>query len=392
MEDNKEEEMAETERKGSFDAFDLLENILVKVFTSKYKNPLTDFDSLLRSLQYPQKPHEDLPDDVLEKRKKSCENHLTILSQPKDDEGNLKPLCSVPNFLEEAALFEAAGYGFGQLNYTIVCKLRQLAGNTEGLKKVRLWGKILGSQKDYWVAEGLLDGTGEATEDPLFEPQGTGANLYSYWVTDDLINGKWKKLPDVEPRHIRLSRTIDKLLSGNIDASITSEIYFPGTERHYLRATIARITADTVLAPKGYLEVSEEGGGIKEAENFVFPSSPSELLKPSQWVHINDYILQNGRTAYPEVDGEAEDGEAKQKELADQIAVDPPQEVLRGINPAHWALKANESSGVAHAHSLKWPGSVTVVKGTAFASMYVGYGRKNTCKGIRSIHVRPSEV
>lgn len=363
------------------DTMDLLEKFLMKVFSNKCKNQYVECETILRSLRYPKVPHGDLPEDILEKRTEWAENKLKILKQPTEEDGTtVKPLCSVPNFLEEAQLFETAGYGFGQQNFAIVCALRQLAGNAEGLKKIRLWGKILGSKGDYWVAEGLMDGAGEATEDPLFEPQGTGANFYSYWVASHL-DGNWEKLPDVDPAQITVSRQIEYIVSGNLDTTIASIPFFPGTERHYLRAVIARITADTVLTMTGFLEKNEDGGGIKEAEEFVFPSSPSELLNAAKWSHCVDYILINGRTSYPEVaDPEAEDAEAKLKEFKLLNALDPPKDILRPIEAAKWALKLCRATGVAHAHSLKWPGAISTIKGTAFANLYVGYGRQMTAK------------
>ena len=51
------------------------------------------------------------------------------------------------------------------------------------LNQVRFWGKILGSGADYYVAEGQLDAPGEEDpENPAFEPLGTGANTFAYWV------------------------------------------------------------------------------------------------------------------------------------------------------------------------------------------------------------------
>jgi hypothetical protein len=51
-------------------------------------------------------------------------------------------------------------------------------------KQVKFWGKILGKDKDYYIAEGLADGgddPGELTPDT--EPKGVGINKWCYWVT-----------------------------------------------------------------------------------------------------------------------------------------------------------------------------------------------------------------
>ena len=56
-------------------------------------------------------------------------------------------------------------------------------------KTVKLWGKILGSKRDYYIAE--VDGA-ESTltdeeafkDEPGFEARGTGVNKLSYYVAN----------------------------------------------------------------------------------------------------------------------------------------------------------------------------------------------------------------
>merc|ERR1719482_1807009 len=102
-----------------------------------------------------------------------------------------------------------------------MCSLRKLASDAEdagiGVQKLRFWGKILCTGKDYYVAEGQLADGGEPDEnDPDFEPQGTGANAFTFWVTTSLT-GTWEKLPHTNPKHIVAARKIKKILTGNLD-------------------------------------------------------------------------------------------------------------------------------------------------------------------------------
>jgi hypothetical protein len=53
---------------------------------------------------------------------------------------------------------------------------------------LRFFGKIYGTQKDYWVAEGKLDFEDEVNEDPEVEQRGKGVNASVFWVTDSLVN------------------------------------------------------------------------------------------------------------------------------------------------------------------------------------------------------------
>jgi hypothetical protein len=58
-------------------------------------------------------------------------------------------------------------------------------------KQLKLWGKILTVEKDYYVAEGLADGGEDVGElAPETEAKGTGINKWSYWVTT-MLTGEW---------------------------------------------------------------------------------------------------------------------------------------------------------------------------------------------------------
>lgn len=71
--------------------------------------------------------------------------------------------------------------------------LKKLAIENQA-KEIRFWGKILCSQKDYYVAEGQ---TPSQYSDPVpagCEVKGEGANTYTFWVTHDIL-GEWFELP-----------------------------------------------------------------------------------------------------------------------------------------------------------------------------------------------------
>lgn len=80
---------------------------------------------------------------------------------------------------------------------------------------------------------------------------GRGCNRYSYFVVNNLYDN-WIELPIVTPRQIVAAREIKKFFTGDLEAEIVSYPCFPGREKHYLRAQIARITAGTHIAPQGY--------------------------------------------------------------------------------------------------------------------------------------------
>lgn len=93
--------------------------------------------------------------------------------------------------MEEYQVFSKLGVGFGEdETYRIFKSLCVHFGISKTLslkkstKQLRLWGKIIGTEKDYYVAEGLADGgedPGELTPDT--EVKGVGVNKWNYWVS-----------------------------------------------------------------------------------------------------------------------------------------------------------------------------------------------------------------
>jgi len=364
---------------------------LIEVFSRLVKNPT------------PQPAPAD--EKEMEARAKYVKRVRKLDQVPTTGEGGeVAPVCAIPDFMEEAEMLSWAGAGFGELeSYKIMCSLRKLADKQKdlGLVKLRLWGKVLGTHRDYYVAEAQRDGGGEGEggeegdPDPP-EASGIGANAYTYFVTNDLC-GLWKKLPDVKPREIVASRKIKKMLSGSLDTPVVTHPHFPGKENVLLRAMIARITSDTVLCVKGYLINGSEDPEvveIKEDEEFKCPL-PAELLNPKAWTHMQPHILLNGKTTHPEIPEEEEGEDANndgRKKLLAAIEADPVRDILRDItgDQLKWIVKQAgdtalyrnprdkagppKSNAVTFVQSLSWQGAVCVARGGHFANLYVGHG------------------
>ena len=105
---------------------------------------------------------------------------------------------------------------------------------------MRFFGKIMGTQKDYWVAVGVLPQEEETPTSPTTERRGDGVNTSVFWVCNEL-DRDWIQLPECQTAHIEASRSIKKMLTGNLNAAVQSVPAFPGKERHLLRAQLARI-------------------------------------------------------------------------------------------------------------------------------------------------------
>mmetsp|Transcript_35845 Transcript_35845/g.48479 ORF Transcript_35845/g.48479 Transcript_35845/m.48479 type:complete len:114 (+) Transcript_35845:352-693(+) len=104
----------------------------------------------------------------------------------------------IPNFFEEAEMLEWAGISFGETETFKLSKSIKRLAVMSGADRLRFVGKIYGSQKDYWLACGVLSQAEELCEDKNMEKRGEGVNKLVFWVTDNLLND-WIQLPDAQP-------------------------------------------------------------------------------------------------------------------------------------------------------------------------------------------------
>ncbi|KFG51344.1 radial spokehead family protein [Toxoplasma gondii p89] len=318
------------------------------------------------------------------------------LAAPQEDDGD-KGFAFAPDFMLENRLLSWAGYGFSEKEaFRISCSLKRLAAETPRLLSVRFWGKILGVQNDYWIAEGQLAGEEAAREagegdDDEPDPRGLGANKYTYWVLRESEgSGEWEVLPDLLPSHIRTARKLKKFFTGDLDHPVITFPWFAGKERHLLRAVIAQINSETVICPAGLWRPKEaEPTQIEEDTEFEYPSA-HELLSLEAWTHAREYINAAGLTAFPEVDEEAD--EERYAEIQAKMERDPILDATRPIveDPEipggypQWTCKlagdcaSYGSDGVSYAvvvvKNLRWPGAVTVYQNKKLTNVYIGYG------------------
>ena len=63
--------------------------------------------------------------------------------------------------------------------------LKSLA-KSSGATNVRFWGKILGTERDYYIAEGTCEAGQDDSENKPgdFEARGSGINKLAYWATN----------------------------------------------------------------------------------------------------------------------------------------------------------------------------------------------------------------
>eukprot|EP00927_Polykrikos_kofoidii_P040933 TRINITY_DN3489_c0_g1_i1.p1 TRINITY_DN3489_c0_g1~~TRINITY_DN3489_c0_g1_i1.p1 ORF type:complete len:435 (-),score=84.88 TRINITY_DN3489_c0_g1_i1:33-1337(-) len=350
-------------------------------------------------------PPQPTEEEIAQRSEHSKKVH--VLNKVPQVDGERVTVCAIPYFMAEADLAAWAGVGFGDVeSYKITCSMRNIAAKEKeaGFLTLRFWGKFLGTEKDYYVAEISKEGGGDdppAGEEDN-EPLGTGANTYVYYVTTDLCED-WVKLPELKPKQIMAARRIKRLVTGNLKAKVVTVPHFPGDEAVFLRAQIALITADTHLCVKGYLMKDEEGV-IAQNPEFVYPR-PAELLNLESWTHMRPHILKNGRTTHfpetlPELEDESEETAAQNAETRKMMAereADPIRDTVRDVKSdgMKWIVKQSGdvavyknplplgetpkltvSNTTTYLRSHTWPGAVCIARNGTFINLYIGYGLK----------------
>lgn len=238
----------------------------------------------------------------------------------------------LPNVSEISFYMEQAGVGLGREEMQrIFLALKQLV-ESQSLLRCRLWGKILGIEGSYVIAEAEYR-EGEEEDEPIAkeeeaepetennveevieiatketqtfdskhatchnrncyflqtdplpqstykpsptvpkEERGTGANKFVYYVCKE-PGHPWVKLPSVTPAQITVARQIRKFFTGNLESPVVSYPPFPGSEANYLRAQIARISAGTQVSPQGFYQARDEEGEEEEAPCESFDVNP----------------------------------------------------------------------------------------------------------------------
>ena len=178
--------------------------------------------------------------------------------------------------------------------------MRELGKKTNS-GHLNFWGKIKGTQKDYFIVEGTLE-AGEPVEGEVIgEPRGTGVNKFVYWVSN-APNGPWTELPDIKAPQLVAARGIKHTFTGDLNSKIFTNPFYYDTEKVYLRAQIARITAHAVLVPKGVYKLNEENPreieeNVPEEGEAVKPTS-KQMASLDMWVHYNLGILKQGATKH----------------------------------------------------------------------------------------------
>ena len=181
--------------------------------------------------------------------KKMCESKADFaakcrkifeLPEPEEEGGEppeVPTVNNVPDLLSQARIFEWANIGFGEKETLRIQKSLADLALKSSAANLKFWGKVIGTEKDYYVAEGFVEAEDDGAEErgPEFEARGSGVNANVYWVSDSSL-GQWTQLPDLAPTDIDAARKIKVKFTGDLEREIITNPFFFGKEKHYLRA------------------------------------------------------------------------------------------------------------------------------------------------------------
>ncbi|KAI8616197.1 hypothetical protein BC830DRAFT_1063664 [Chytriomyces sp. MP71] len=227
----------------------------------------------------------------------------------------------------------------------------QVKAEAEKLSYLSFWGKILGIQKDYMIA------------------QASGGNLFArkFYYSLDLTN--WLQLPEVTPEDMHIIDQINKKFTGDpaFEYSLGKRRKQKGqsvNEEKRLSGIIQLINYDVQVVPRGAyyrdgsltLQLNPMFGGLQQAE----------LGELNSYCHFREGFNINKKTVLERASNFDET-----IDIFDAISTDEP----RGV----WTIQSERGGSVSLIRSLLWPGYVFYHTPTPakWGGMYYGWGLKN---------------
>lgn len=382
-------------KEGSTSVYEHMTEILLKLITEQPDNALDTFETIcakVKSATFPSLSDDNSPESCAAPELDEAKDaHLTRTS------ALFKPITepypdNCQNLTQEATLLEWGGIGMSRTEmYRLHLSMKHFASTMvdRNLRNLRFWGRVFGRTGDYIIIEGIADPV-ETDETPDEKDAkghtievGVGANYYTYWYCQT-VGGAWTELPPVTPHQIIVARQLRRFLTGNPDSIPYGHPPFPGKELNLLRALIALISADSVLAPDGAYEIDDEELGTLMPSEEPLEEIPRDL---GEWLHINLELNEIGRTTdEPDEDEEPElpvvlRSAADDQPVASTLPEGSPEEE---DEQAAWEVRNLPSLGITETKedangpivlaSRKWPGAVTVGLDTSYVNAYVGWG------------------
>ena len=342
----------------------------------------------------------------------------------------------VPDYLDLFQKFSFCGISLGNKESLLLTNsLRNLSSTLSG-GSVTFFGKIYGTKKDYYIAEGTdIDPPSDANyENDMEKRKEDGFNRNVFFVTNDLYE-KWVELPDVKPKQIILSRKIKYMFTGDLNRKIHSNPDFNGEERHLLRCMLGRIYHGAKLVPSiNHYTIEDQEAPYKTLTPAEKPKKfTNEILCDlNYWIHYPPGVLQCGRVSHiiddapegiePEeykkriiekdpfdkrLEPVANDKKIKigilgsddylymnpwrlEQQYEDNVYVNPYIKLLDETQPDFDPLEQKENKmnySCIVVKSLRWPGAINIYSNKESYFFYFGFGMKQEDNNISTSNI-----
>lgn len=309
---------------------------------------------------------------------------------------------------DNVSILTPTGRGFSQKDTAFITFSLDTLAALHGLQFM-FFGKILALENDYYVAVTCpLFNQKSYEQFQVFDPKSwkdsvSFLNSFRFFVTNVKLESQWKELPQILPKHVRMSRECKTMFSGCLDKDLNEE-GFKGCEGEYLRAQLLRIFCATFAVPKGVHKVMEaepeaKNEGLKgigyDEEAKAVKLGIEEAMNPESWVHVAPSLLKSGQFYhFVEPKGRSEEQLTEQREMVE--TKDPPAELLSPISadvntPWKAGIHGSKSSlcaedelakpqAVITIESTTWPGSLNFysLELNRWCYLYVGFGVKTS--------------
>ena len=230
---------------------------------------------------------------------------LSPLSRAEGEGAEKVPVTSVnfvPDYVDLFNKFSYCGISLGTKESLLLTNSLRNLSSTLSAGSVSFFGKIYGTKKDYYVAEGIdIDPPADANyENDMEKRKEDGFNRNVFFVTNDLCE-KWVELPDVKPKQIILSRKIKYIFTGDLNRKIHSNPDFHGEEKHLLRCMLGRIYHGAKLVPSiNHYTVEDQESPFKMLTPAEKPKKfTNEILCDlNYWIHYPPGVLKCGRVSH----------------------------------------------------------------------------------------------
>ncbi|KAI8801003.1 hypothetical protein BJ742DRAFT_716394 [Cladochytrium replicatum] len=259
--------------------------------------------------------------------------------------------------LQDLAYLSRAGFTLNEEEKTVLKSSMEIKLVEEKLKDMALWGKILGIQKDYYIAQGWQG-------DDMFQRK--------YYYSLDMVN--WLQLANVSYNELVLINTIHGRFYGD-----PAYEYPLGKEKGLQRATsyllhkrlagvVALISHESEIVPRGAY-FRDASHNLKVNPSFLGLDC-ADLPDLGSYFHFRPGFNVNTKSFL-------------ERANRFDLSIDVLEPISKDEPRGAWAVQTEDGAKVAVLRSVLWPGYSFFhsLKPAKWGGFYFGTGQRNVSLG-----------